>query len=142
MASLAATPEELLGVRSTEQPRLALATSIERGMPVAAVERIAAVVAPGDPRFLFRLLPKATLERRRRTKQPLSQPEGERLARLAKVFGFATEVFGDVERARAFLGRPHPMLDGRQPLEVAISTGPGADAVINILGRARYGAAV
>jgi len=31
------------------------------------------------------------------------------------------------------------MLDGKAPLDVALATGPGADVVINLLGRAAYG---
>ena len=37
---------------------------------------------------------------------------------------------------------PHPMLDNRAPLEVALATGLGADAVINLLGRAAYSGGV
>jgi uncharacterized protein (DUF2384 family) len=34
------------------------------------------------------------------------------------------------------------MLDGKPPLDVALATGPGADLVINILGRVAYGGGV
>jgi uncharacterized protein (DUF2384 family) len=34
------------------------------------------------------------------------------------------------------------MLEGKSPRDVALATGPGADAVVNILGRAAYGGAV
>ena len=39
---------------------------------------------------------------------------------------------------RAFLERPQPMLDDKAPLELALATGPGADAEINLMGRAAY----
>ena len=42
----------------------------------------------------------------------------------------------------SFLDRPHPMLDDVAPLEIALATGPGADAVINLLGRAAYSGGV
>ena len=141
MATQAATIETLLGVHAGRQAsRLALADSIENGLPVAALDRLADTVAPDDARFKFRLIPKATLERRRKSStQRLTSEEGDRLARLAKVFSFALDIYQAPEKAREFLSRPHPMLDGKPPLDVALATGPGADLVINLLGRAAYG---
>ena len=51
-------------------------------------------------------------------------------------------MFRDEAKVRDFLNRPHPMLDDRIPLELALATGPGADAVVNLLGRAAYGGGV
>lgn len=144
MATRPASIETLLGVHAGRQAsRLALAYSIENGLPVTALDTLADSVAPDDARFKFRLIPKATLERRRRSvSQRLTSEEGDRLARLAKVFSFALSIYKAPEKAREFLGRPHPMLDGRPPLDVALATGPGADLVINLLGRAAYGGGV
>ena len=58
------------------------------------------------------------------------------------MFSFALDIYGAPERAREFLGRAHPMLDGKAPLDVALATSPGADLVINLLGRAAYGGGV
>ena len=137
------TIETLLGVRA--QPAdtpLALAYSIEAGLPVSALDHLAAAVAPEDGRFKFRLIPKATLERRRRSTRRLTAEEGDRLARVAKVYAFALDIYHDPAMVRDFLHRPHRMLDGKAPLDVALATGPGADAVINLLGRAAYGGGV
>ena len=62
--------------------------------------------------------------------------------RVAKVFAFGIDVFRDEAKVRAFLERPHPMLDDKAPLELALATGPGADAVINLMGRAAYSGGV
>jgi len=141
MATQPASIEGLLGVgKSPAASRLALAYSIEDGLPVAALDRLAAAVAPDDSRFKFRLIPKATLDRRRKSASGrLTSEEGDRLARLAKVFSFALEIYKSSDKAREFMTRPHPMLDGKPPLDVALATGPGADLVINLLGRAAYG---
>lgn len=141
MATQPASIEALLGVDAGRQAsRLALAYSIERGLPVAALDRLADVVAPDDVHFKYRLIAKATLERRRKSPtRRLTSEEGDRLARLAKVFSFALDIYRSPDAARAFLGRGHPMLDGKAPLDVALATGPGADLVINLLGRAAYG---
>lgn len=136
--------EDLLGLKRKDRgTTLTLAYSIEKGLPVAALDKFAGRICPRDVRrFAHRVVSKPTLERRRRNKKPLTTEESDRLARIAKVFAFALEVFGDDEKVRSFLERPHPMLDGKPPLEVALATGPGADAVINVLGRAAYSGGV
>jgi len=96
-----------------------------------------------DARFKFRLIPKATLERRKKSAtRHLTSEEGDRLARLAKVYVFALDIYHDGAKVREFLNRPHAMLDGKPPLDVALATGPGADAVINLLGRVAYSGGV
>ncbi len=144
MAAQFQSVEALLGLKvGIHAPRLALPSLIESGLPVAALDHLADSVAPGDAYFKFCLIPKATLERRRKsTTKRLTSEEGNRLARLAKVFSFALDIYEAPERAREFLGRPHPMLDGKAPLGVALATSPGADLVINLLGRAAYSGSV
>ncbi len=140
----AATVETLLGVNANiGNTRLGLANSILSGLPVSALDRLAGAVAPDDARFKFRLIPKATLERRRKSAtRHLTSEEGDRLARLAKVYVFALDIYKDSNDVREFLNRPHAMLDGRPPLDVALETGPGGDAVINLLGRIAYSGGV
>ncbi len=140
----AATVETLLGVNANVgNTRLGLANSILSGLPVSALDRLADAVAPDDARFKFRLIPKATLERRKKSAtRLLTSVEGDRLARLAKVYVFALDIYKDSKNAREFLDRPHAMLDGKPPLDVALETGPGADAVINLLGRIAYSGGV
>lgn len=144
MTAQAASVEALLGVGTGKHATpLTLAYSIENGLPVAALDRLAERVAPDDTRFKFRLVPKATLERRRKSpSKRLTSEEGDRLARLAKVFSFALEIYKSPDKAREFLNRPHQMLDRKSPLDVALATGPGADLVINLLGAGAYGGGV
>lgn len=143
MATKFAVVENLLGLERLGGARLALANSVEEGLPVSALDRLAAEVSPDDASFKFRLIPKATLERRRQSvKKTLTREESDRIARLAQVFTLAEKVYGSASKAREFLRRPHMMLDNKAPLDVALATGLGAEAVTNILGRAVYGAAV
>ena len=138
--TMATTVENLLGVTfPVKDTRLSLAYSIQSGRPVSAIDHLAEAVAPNGSRFKFRLIPKATLDRRRKASKRLTSEEGDRIARLAKVYSFALDIYRDEGKAREFLSRPHMMLDGKPPLDIALATGPGADAVINILGRAAYG---
>ncbi len=135
---------DLLGMKPKNQESpLTLANSVEKGLPVSALEKFAVHVCPNNVRgFSYRVVSKPTLERRRRDKKPLTTDESDRLARVAKVFAFGLDIFRDEAKVRSFLDRPHPMLDNKPPLEVALATGPGADAVLNILGRAAYSGGV
>ena len=144
MSSRSAILANLLGLRTrAPETTLALAASVEKGLPVSALDKFAGRVSPLDVRgFAHRVVPKPTLERRRKHKQHLTTDESDRLARVAKVFAFGLEVFRDEARVRDFLNRPHPMLEEKVPLELALATGPGADAVINLLGRTAYGGGV
>ena len=47
-----------------------LISRIEHGLPIAALERVAHLLAPGDAQFKYRLVPKATYERRRSRASP------------------------------------------------------------------------
>jgi putative toxin-antitoxin system antitoxin component (TIGR02293 family) len=143
MRGQSATIEDLLGVEpQPADTRLALAYSIQAGLPVSALDHLVEAVAPGDARFKFRLIPKATLERRRRSTKRLTTEEGDRLARVAKVYAIALDIYHDPAKVRDFLHRPHMMLDNKAPIDVALATGPGADAVINLLGRTAYSGGV
>ncbi|MBV9777902.1 MAG: DUF2384 domain-containing protein, partial [Acetobacteraceae bacterium] len=71
----------------------------------------------------------------------LSPEESARVARLAQVWALALEVWGGEEEARAFLFRPHPMLDERRPIDVVLANEFGRPLVEGILGALQYGSA-
>jgi putative toxin-antitoxin system antitoxin component (TIGR02293 family) len=119
---------------------LGLVSRIEDGLPVASLERLARLVSPRDPQFKYRLVPKATLERRK-TSHRLSSAEGTRIARLARVWALAVDVWHSEEDARAFLFRPHPMIEDRSPIDAVIQSEFGAELVVGILGALKYGSA-
>ncbi|MGH6620108.1 MAG: antitoxin Xre/MbcA/ParS toxin-binding domain-containing protein [Alphaproteobacteria bacterium] len=114
--------------------------AIHRGLPARTVDRLSEAIAPKEPAFKFMIVAKSTLSRRLKTKEPLTPEEGEKVARLARVWAVAKEVWRDEADARRFLETPHPLLDGRPPREVADSE-IGAREVENILGRLRFGSA-
>ena len=64
-----------------------------------------------------------------------------RVVRIARARAMALDVYRDLDLAREFLRRPHHMFDGRSPLEVAAASEEGAEAVIETLGRLKYGSA-
>ena len=131
-----------LGIAQNAPSALALAERIQEGLPVASLDRLCAFVAPSDNAFKFCIVPKATLNRRKQqTPSRLNKAESNLVARLAGVWATATRVLGGEQQARTFLGRPHPLLENRAPLEVALGTELGAALVGEILGRLEHGTA-
>src|SRR6266850_848144 len=126
----------LLGVRrrgSRPVDPFDLADAVAKGLSVDAVDRLCAAMAPADPSLRYRIVPKATLARRQRTRR-LSRDESERLARLARIWAFAMEIWQSEATARRFLGEPHPLLAGRIPRELVAETEIGAREVARLLG--------
>lgn len=114
---------------------------LKRGLPVSAVEAAARRVASRDAAFVHQLVPKAA-HNRRRSSARLSPEESERVVRLMSVWSFAEGVWGGEAGARRFLLKPHPLLDGRTPLAVTLSSELGGRLVRDLLGRLAYGSAV
>lgn len=115
---------------------------IRRGLPVEAVKRLAQMMDPAEPGVFEALVAsKSTLKRHRRHRTPLNPEHSERLGQLAEVWVMAVDVYKEEETARLFLQRPHQLLHGRTPLEVAAESWAGARSVEQILGRLKYGSA-
>lgn len=134
---------EVLGLPGRERTMspFGLITRIEDGLPVEALERIARLLAPNDSQFKYRLVPRATYERRKRGTVRLSSEEGMRVARLARVWNLAVDVWGSEEEARDFLFRPHAMLEDRRPVDIVIQNEIGTELVFDILQALKYGSA-
>ncbi|HTV31677.1 MAG TPA: antitoxin Xre-like helix-turn-helix domain-containing protein [Methylocella sp.] len=134
---------QVLGLVSKQQipdSPFALISRIECGLPVAALDRVARLLAPGDAQFKYRFVPKATYERRK-VAHKLSADEGARLARVARVWALALDVWKTEDAARDFLFRSHPMIEDKRPIDVVIQSEFGAELVIDILGALKYGTA-
>ena len=135
-----ASTADVLDLPATAATPLAFMDQIEHGLPFAAVERMAQLLAPGDAQFKYRLIPKATYERRKRTNR-LSPDEGTLLARLARIWALALDIWEEEEATRAFLFRRHMMMEDRRPVDVVIQSEIGAEVVAHVLGRLKYGTA-
>jgi putative toxin-antitoxin system antitoxin component (TIGR02293 family) len=134
---------DVLGLTSRQRlmaSPFALITRIEGGLPVAALDRVARFLAPDDTQFKYRLVPKATYERRK-VAHKLSADESARLARVARVWALALDIWQAEDAARGFLFRPHPMIEDKRPIDIVIQSEFGAELVIEILGRLKYGTA-
>jgi putative toxin-antitoxin system antitoxin component (TIGR02293 family) len=132
-----------LGVKVTGS--LALMSEVEKGLTSEALDRVVKSIAPLDSQFAYKIVPRATLARRKgqdATKWRLSVTEGTRLARLASVWAAAINVWGGVLPARRFMFEAHPLLEGRRPIDVVLESEFGRPVVEGILGRLQYGSAV
>lgn len=132
----------MLGVkpRRATSP-LYLIRRIQDGLPVSALDRITRQIAPGDPNFRYRIVPRSSLARRQQSGR-LSPEEGTRVARIANLWAFARDVWKDEEDAREFLFGRHMLLEDRRPIDVIIESELGAELVRYILGGLLHGTAL
>jgi putative toxin-antitoxin system antitoxin component (TIGR02293 family) len=120
-------------IRSAKELERAVETGLPKRALRAAVGR-ASTSAQHARSLLYRIVPEATFKRRTR----LSAAESQRTERLARVIAAAEYVWDNREDAREWLTRPHPELEGRPPIEAAL-TELGARRAEDLLDRIFYG---
>jgi putative toxin-antitoxin system antitoxin component (TIGR02293 family) len=140
LGMLSVSPEKIGAVMALSplpQSFAELESRVSHGLPRAALKASVERICPGmeGRRLLHRIVPEATLKRRQ---ERLSVEESERAERLARVYATALHVWSNDDDARAFLQAPHPMLEGRAPLEVSLSE-LGARRVEDVLWQLYFG---
>lgn len=142
-ASPAISLARLIGLRPRPDfDDLDLVERVERGLPLASVERLAQRLDPQDKSLKYRIVPRSTQARLKAGNKPLSRDLSERVYDMARVIRDADLLWGGDERAAArFLMRPHPLLERRTPFEVARESSAGAELVVKLIGKARAGVA-
>ena len=131
---------QVLGLRRKVTSVEQLEQQIEAGLPKASLGVVARHVYGSSPdavALMQRVIPAATFHRRG---DELKPQEGERVERLARVIATAEHVWDSVDDARTFLATEHPMLEGKRPIEVAL-TELGARRVENLLWSLFHGVA-
>lgn len=135
------SPENISAVMGLWPPANSFAeldAVVREGLPKSALRESVEHVArtPEERRALMtRIVREATFKRRR---DRLTPDESEKTERLARVVATAEFVWGGHAEAREFLNAPHPLLEGRTPLETAF-TELGARRVEELLWRLFYG---
>jgi len=129
----------LLGIKSeTPLDDISLADRVANGLHAAAADALSAAV--GRASVVGSLIPEATLRRARKQGKPLSREMSERLYEVARVLDAVSRAYhGDEAKIRRFLTSPHPLLDGRTPMQTAQSSSSGTQAVIKLLHQAEAG---
>lgn len=110
------------------------------GLPKRSLQLVARrVVARGAAAstVVHQVVPAATFKRRTR----LTADESAHTERLARVVALSEHLWGDEDAARVFLNRPHPLLGGAAPLDVAHSE-LGARRVERLIHDVEHGLAV
>ncbi len=75
---------------------------------------------------------------RRKENNHFNTGESDILYRVARVLAYTFTVFGDIEKARIWIGRPNRGLGGEIPLNL-LSTDIGSQQVEDVLHRINYG---
>ena len=118
-----------------------LARIVSGGLLPASAIALAEVL--GRSRVVGPVVPEATLRRARRARKALSRQISERLYEIGRVVDAVSRAYhGDPDAIEAFLERPHPLLEGETPFDMARSSSAGAEAVLNLIRRAQAGVAV
>ena len=110
---------------------------VEGGLPIESLGKVVAHVAEpaAAGELKYRIVPKATLHRRR---QVLSLEESERLERLARIAALAEDVWENEPLAHEFLRSAQPQLGGERPLDL-VRTELGARQVEDLLMKLEFG---
>lgn len=117
----------------------ALKERVEEGLPVLEIVQFGKQAGFTNEE-LARLIqiPPRTYARRVADKARLKVHEGERAARLMRLFDRAREIFGTDENTRGWFNAKLLALGGKTPLDYA-QTEPGAREVEAVLGRIEHG---
>jgi putative toxin-antitoxin system antitoxin component (TIGR02293 family) len=128
--------------RWSEMDDLRLVEKVERGFPTKTAETIVRRIDPkGAHLQVTDIIPKATYHRRK--DGSLTKDQSEKILALSRVFAEVMNQYkGETSGVALFLMRPHPLLGGRSPFEVANESTAGADLVLKLLARAEAGVAV
>jgi putative toxin-antitoxin system antitoxin component (TIGR02293 family) len=115
-----------------------LIRQIQKGLRFSELETLQHTIDMPFEQLAAKLaISRSTLQRRKAAGR-LSPDESDKVMRLSRLLEHATNVFGDVEKARAWLKFPQRGLGGAVPLDYA-ETEVGAREVDNLLGRIDYG---
>jgi len=118
-----------------------LADVVASGLRPASAQALGKVI--GKSHVVGPLIPEATLRRATKARKSLSREMSERLYEVSRVVDAISRSYhGDKGAVERFLTRPHTLLSGRTPLEMAGSSSAGAQAVMNLIRRADAGVAL
>jgi putative toxin-antitoxin system antitoxin component (TIGR02293 family) len=118
---------ELLGLSSPAEAYSEASRIVASGLDVGTLDRL--IAAGFTKQELFDLvIPQRTLSHRKGKVARLSRDESDRVVRLARIFTFALEVFGDRDNTWHWLRTPKHLFDNKAPLDL-LSTEAGAREV-------------
>jgi putative toxin-antitoxin system antitoxin component (TIGR02293 family) len=114
-----------------------LIRKIQKGLRFSELETLQNSIGMPFEQLAAKLCISRSTLQRRKVAGRLSPDESDKVMRLSRLLEHATNVFGDIERARAWLKFPQRGLGGAVPLDYA-ETEVGAREVDDLLGRIEY----
>jgi putative toxin-antitoxin system antitoxin component (TIGR02293 family) len=132
-----ATPDKKTHLAKAKHPT-ELIRQIQKGLRFSELQTLQnSLDLPFEQLAAKLCISRSTLHRRKAAGR-LSPDESDKVMRLSRLLDHAAKVFGDVEKARAWLKFPQVGLGGAVPLDYA-QTEVGAREVDDLLGRIDYG---
>ena len=111
---------------------------IQKGLPFSDLKVLQGSIDMPFEQLAAKLsISRSTLQRRRAAGR-LSPDESDKVLRFSRLLRQAADLFGDIDKGRAWLKHPQYGLGGAVPLDYA-ETEIGAREVENLLGRMKYG---
>ena len=111
---------------------------IQKGFPFRELEMLRTTIdLPLEQLAAKLLISRSTLQRRKIAGR-LSPGESDKVMRFSRLLERATDLFGNIDKARAWLKHPQRGLGGAVPLDYA-ETEIGAQEVEKLLGRMKHG---
>ena len=118
---LPTAPEPVaLVLRETQLPIWGLERAVHHGLAREDLLDVAHEIwidSGEAAKLVHTIVPKTSLNRR----GTLTPAQSEQTERLWRLLQYARRVFGDDADARAFMQRPHPELQGRRPVDAALT---------------------
>src|SRR5436190_19320746 len=131
-----ATLEKTMASIKAKNPH-ELIRRIQKGLPFSDLKVLQdSIDLPFEQLAAKLAISRSTLQRRKAAGR-LSPDESDKVMRLSRLLEHATNVFGDIKRARAWLKFPQRGLGGAIPLDYA-EKAVCAREVDNLLGRIEY----
>jgi putative toxin-antitoxin system antitoxin component (TIGR02293 family) len=129
--------------KPAEKTDLDMDEEISRGFPVKAYDALLASIRGSDSSWSPVIISTATYQRAKRDARHRLKPEASgQVYQFARVVDAARLVFGrNADSLHRFFSTPNAVLKGRKPIDVALSSPAGADAVLRVLNEARAGVA-
>ena len=132
-----ATLEKKMASAKAKHPT-ELIRQIQKGLRFTELETLQdSIDLPFEQLAAKLAISRSTLQRRKAAGR-LSPDESDKVIRYSRLVRQAADLFGDIQKARAWLKHPQYGLGGAVPLDYA-RTEAGAREVENLLGRIKYG---
>ena len=132
-----ALPERKRAQANQADPH-AVIRRIQKGFPFRELEMLQSTIDMPLEQLAKRLLISRSTLQRRKAAGRLSPDESGKVMRFSRLLAQATDLFGNIDKARAWLKHPQRGLGGAIPLDYA-ETEIGAQEVEKLLGRMKYG---